>query len=86
MRTGVVDKDIWSICIWYNSKDNEYYYRLLTSICFEKPGFKNRYGHELILVISVYKDLIKQHETPFFIKILRKIISLLTRLDNRLSK
>lgn len=86
MRTGVVDRDIWTIAIWYNPKEESYYYKLLTSICFETPGFVNRYGHELVLVIPVYKDLIKQHNAPFFIKILRKVISLLTRLDNKLTK
>lgn len=86
MRTGVVDRDIWNITVWYNPKEKKYYYRLLTSICFDKPGFRNRYGHELILLIPVYKDLIKQHNTSFFIKILRKVISLLTRLDNKLTK
>lgn len=82
----IVDKSIWTITIWFNSNTNEYYYKLLTS-CFEhKLGFKNSYGHELILVIDIYKDIVKQKKMPFYLKILKRFISFLEKLDNRFSK
>lgn len=82
----IVDKSIISICIWYNPNTKEYYYKLLTSLYFEKSGFKNSYGHELILVIDVYRDILRNRKMPFYLKILKKFISLLQKLDNKLTK
>lgn len=86
MRKGIVDRDIWSIVIWYNPNSKEYYYRLYTGIFFEKSGFKNSNGHEVILVIDVYKDIVKTKSIPIFLKILKKFISFLQKLDNKLTR
>lgn len=86
MRTGIVDKDIWTITVWHDSKKDEYYYKLLSSSCFEDVGYVNQYKHKLILKIDVYKDLIKYKNTPLYLRILKKFIRFLQNLDNKFSK
>lgn len=82
----IVDKSIWTISVWYNPNSKEYYYKLLTSRYFENVGYKNSYGHELILVIDVYKDIVKQRKIPIYLRILKKFISFLQKLDDKFSK
>ena len=86
MRTSIVDRDIWTITVWYNPKKDDYYYKLLSSSFFEDVGYVNQYKHKLILKIDVYKDLIKYKNTPLYLKILKKVIRFLQNLDNKFSK
>ena len=82
----IVDRDVYAITIWFNPNKKEYYYKLLTNYCFQSPGYKNGYDHELILVIDIYKDIVKRKRMPIYLKLLKKFISFLKKLDNRISK
>ena len=82
----IVDRSIYSITVWYNPNTQEYYYKLLTSRCFQHAGYKNGYYNELILVIDIYKDIVKQKRMPIYLKILKRFISFLQKLDNKFSK
>ncbi len=86
MRKGIVDRDVWDIVIWYNPNSKEYYYRLLSGTSDHSVGYKNSYDHEIIMIIKVYKDLIKPKGVPFFLKILKKLIRFLQDLDNKLTR
>lgn len=72
-----------TLVVWYDPNKNLYYYKLVYD--FSKKyhvGFKNQYNHEVILTIDVYKELI--YKCPFIKKVLRKIISFLHKIYNKL--
>lgn len=69
------------IIVWFNPRTKRYFYKQIHDI-FERyyVGYVNQYNHEVILVIDIYKDLIKK--TPLKTKVIRRIIRFLQKFDN----
>ena len=73
-----------SIVVWFNPNKNVYYYKLVCNL-FDHYfiGFKNQYGHIVILVIDLYKDNILYKES-ISKKVLKKLISFLQNIYKKL--
>lgn len=67
------------IIVWFNPSKQQYYYRHIHDI-FERyyVGYINQYNHEVILVIDIYKDLIKK--TPLKTKVINWLIRFLQKM------
>lgn len=65
-----------SLIIWFNPKKKIYYYRVIYNFVSNYyEGYVNQYGHIVILVIHIYKDLI--YKEPLRNKVIKKMISFL---------
>lgn len=68
------------IIIWYNPNKKTYYYRFVYGLYYDyKPGLKNSYNHEVILVInlSTICDSCYYSTHSFLKRVLKKFISFL---------
>ena len=66
------------IVIWYKPKDNSYYYKIVRGCyCNYEVGYINRYGHVIILVIDIFKDI--YYKPSLKKRVLTKIISFLQK-------
>ena len=75
------------IVIWYNPNKNIYYYRIVHGLYYDyKPGLKNNYNHEVILVInlSTICDYCYYSTHNFFKLVLRRLISFLQKILKRI--
>ena len=73
---------LWEIHIWYKSEGNFYYYKLIYGYNTRQIGYKNSYGHELVLIVKPFEleklDLrketvpIKKRVITWFLKKLHK--------------
>ena len=72
-----------SLVIWRNPKTNKYYYRYISNIVPRyEVGDRNSYGHVVILVIDVYKELL--YKKPLKKKVLSLFIGFLQNIYKRL--
>lgn len=74
-----------SIIVW-KKLDNTYYFRVISGYTGNYPiGYKNGYGHEVILVLE-YNDLSPYYEKvvllPFYKIIARFLIKCLEKIAN----
>lgn len=67
------------IVVYYNAKTNSHYYRYVYDF-FDKfsPGYKNQYGHVVVLTIDLFNLI---HKVPLRKKLIRKLISLLKKFS-----
>lgn len=72
-----------SLVVWYKPKSNVYYYKVVYNF-FDKyyPGYTNSYGHVVILVINIYKELI--HKDSMFKMVLSHFIGFLQKIYRKL--
>lgn len=71
-----------SLIIWFNPRKKIYYYRVINNfISNYYEGYINQYGHIVVLVIDIYKDLI--YKEPLRNKVIRKFISFLHKLEKK---
>lgn len=72
------------IIVWYNPRYKQFYYKSIYDY-FDKyyVGYVNQYNHEVILVIDIYKDLIKK--TSLKTKVIRRTIRFLQKFDKERS-
>lgn len=71
-----------SLIVWYNPNKKEFYYKVICNIVTNyEEGFVNQYGHIVVLVIDIYKDLI--YKEPLRNKVIRKFISFLHKLEKK---
>lgn len=75
------------IVVWYNPNKKKYYYRIVHGLYYDyKPGLKNNYNHEVILVINLSTICNSCFHTTYNpIKlVLRRLISFLQNIQKRL--
>lgn len=72
-----------SVIVWYRPKENKYQYKVVYNL-FDRyyEGFVNQYGHIVVLVIDIYKDLI--YKEPLRKKVLSRIIGFLQKIYRKL--
>lgn len=71
------------IVVWFNPNKKEYYYKIVKGYYRKyEVGEKNRYGHTIILVIDMYKDI--YYKTSYKRKVLRKFISFLQNIEKKI--
>ena len=72
-----------AIVIWYNPNKDTYYWKLVYNL-FDKyyVGYTNQYNHKVIIVIDLFKDVIKR--VPLRKKVLRKLIFFLHRIEKNI--
>lgn len=72
-----------TIVIWHNTKKNTYYWKYISNIIPRyTEGYVNSYGHKVILVINLYKDIL--HKPTFKKKVLSRLIGFLQHIHNKL--
>lgn len=70
------------LIIWFNPNKQSYYYRYVSGFYQDYyVGYKNQYGHVIIMIFEL--DL-PYSKISFRKRILRKLISFLNRIDNRI--
>lgn len=70
---------MYQILVWYNPNKDSYYYRKYVIVPFEyEIGYKNGYGHEIVLIIDLTGHE-KIDRKKVFIK---RIIRFLNKLVN----
>lgn len=70
------------IVVWYNKKKDSYYYKVVFNLDNYFVGKKNQYNHEVVLVIWLYKDIIKKDS--FLKKVISKLICFLQYINRKL--
>ena len=70
-----------NIVVYYNPNKKEYYYKVV-SIDTHYVGYKNSYGHEVIMIINVL-DIWYPPKVSLKERVLKRIISF---LQNKLEK
>ena len=69
-------------------KGNEYYYKYKSKVYFytHPLGYKNQYGHEIVLIIPVDKNLIRNKISlsRLIKRINKKLIRFLNNIDKKL--
>ena len=73
------------LVIWYNPNKDIYYYRFVTSDYVNyKIGYKNQYGHVVILVIdNVYRE---QYVIKKYLSIRKMVLTRLIAFLQKLNK
>lgn len=67
------------IVVWHNQKNDSYYYKIVRGIIQRYyVGFKNQYGHKIVLIIEcdfmIKKEKLKK-------KLIKRIISFLEKYE-----
>lgn len=70
---------MYKIVVWHNPKKDSYYYKLIKGNYVNyKVGYKNQYGHEVIVVVEDVSFL--GRKTSLKTKLINKLICLLNKL------
>lgn len=73
---------MYNLIVWFNPNKNIYYYKLVRGTYSQyRVGFKNQYGHEVVLIID---DVLYHKPSKKPIK-QRVITSLISFLQNKLN-
>lgn len=69
--------------IWFNRKKDYYYYRIVKG-CYKRyyVGYKNQYGHEIVLIIRLKYDVYVK-KTSIKKRVLMRLISFLQNINER---
>lgn len=72
-----------TLVIWFNPNKNKYYYRCISNIVPNyEVGDRNSYGHVVIMVIDIYKELI--YKQPLSKKVLSRLIGFLHKIEKKI--